>query len=96
MTERGFRRPPDVKAQTERDLARLQRRASGQSFWRSLGLLGGVGWPIVLLSTGGALLGRYLDARLASGIRLTLSLLTLGATLGSVLAWRGLREEGHR
>ena len=53
-----------------------------------------MGWPIVLLATGGALLGRTLDARFDTGIRFTLILLTVGTTLGSILAARSVREDG--
>ena len=60
MTERGpeppvaFRRP-DLRERTRHDLERFRRREPGHRFWRSLALVGSVGWPIVLLATGGAL-----------------------------------------
>lgn len=88
-----FRRA-DARERTERDLARLRRRAAGNHFWRSLALLGSVGWPIVLLTTGGALLGRYLDGRWGTGARFTLGLLVAGAAAGGVIAYRTLREAG--
>jgi ATP synthase protein I len=53
-----------------------------------LALVGSVGWPIVLLATGGALLGRYLDGRWGTGIRFTLALLTLGTAAGTFIAYR--------
>jgi cytochrome c biogenesis factor len=46
------------------------------------------------LATGGALLGRLLDARAGTGIRFTLMLLTLGTALGSWVAYRALRRNG--
>ncbi len=94
MPERddSFRRA-DARERTRRDLMRLRRREPGERFWRSLALVGSVGWPIVLLATGGALLGRYLDARFGSGIRFTLMLLTLGTALGCFLAYRTLGAE---
>jgi len=95
MAERGkpFRRD-DARERTRRDLDRLRNREPGGRFWRSLALIGSVGWPIVLLATGGALLGRYIDARLETGIRFTLMLLTLGTVVGSFIAYRALRGEG--
>lgn len=92
----GDRPPPrvDVPNRTGRDVARFRRRETSRTFWRSFALIGSVGWPIVLLSTGGALLGQYLDRRLHTGIRLTLTLVTVGAALGSAIAYRSLRE--HR
>lgn len=72
----------------ERDLKRYESRQSAvQSFWRSLGVLGAVGWPIVLLTAGGALLGHWLDTRWQTGVRLTLMLVALGALVGSLAAW---------
>lgn len=87
-------RRPDVRERTRRDIGRLARREPAGRFWHSLALIGSVGWPIVLLSTGGALLGRTLDARFDSGIRFTLTLLTLGSVVGSFIAYRTLRGGG--
>lgn len=72
-----------MRARTERDLARFKRRQRDGSFFRAIAVIGGVGWPIALLSIGGALLGRMLDRALFSGIRLTVVLLVLGAGLGT-------------
>ncbi len=47
----------------------------------------------MLLATGGALLGRYLDVRFGTGVRITLVLLTAGTTMGTAGAYRTLR--GH-
>lgn len=85
-------RRPNARDRTRRDLDRWNRREPAGRFWRSLALVGSVGWPIVLLSTGGALFGRYLDGRLDTGIRFTLMLLTLGTALGSIVAYRSVRE----
>lgn len=87
-------RRPDPRDRTRRDIERLKRREPGSRFWRSLGLVGSVGWPIVLLSTGGALLGRFVDARFATGIRFTLMLLTVGTVVGCIIAYRALRGGG--
>jgi len=87
-------RRPDPRERARRDLSRFRRRESGNRFWHSLSLIGTVGWPIVLLATGGALLGRHLDGRLHTGVHLTLILLTLGTALGCFAAYRSLREDG--
>lgn len=83
-----------TRERTRRDVARLERRSPASDFWRRLSVIGSVGWPIVLLSTGGALLGRQLDVRWGSGIRTTLVLLTLGTMLGSLMAFRSVWKEG--
>lgn len=88
-----FRRA-DARERARRDIDRLRRREPGNRFWRSLALVGSVGWPIVLLSTGGALLGRYLDGRCGTGIRLTLTLLAVGTAVGTFIAFRTLRGNG--
>jgi predicted F0F1-ATPase subunit len=89
----AFRRG-DPRERTRRDLERLGRRESGGRFWRSLALIGSVGWPIVLLATGGAMLGVHLDGRFGSGIRFTLMLLTLGTFVGTFIAYRTLKGDG--
>ena len=87
----GSRRS-DMRRALERDLSRHARREQGHhTFWQSLGVLGMVGWPIALASVGGALLGRYLDARFDTGVRFTLMLLTAGAMIGSYTAWQSLK-----
>jgi len=86
---------PDARRSFERDVGRLERREpSAASFWRSLSVLGTVGWSISLPAVAGAWLGHRLDVKLDSGVRFTLMLLVAGVMLGSVVAWRVVRE--HR
>ena len=88
-------RRPDARRSLERDVDRLERREPpGESFWRSLSVLGVVGWSIALPAALGAWLGHRLDLRFETGVRFTLMLLVVGVTLGSVVAWRIVRE--HR
>lgn len=94
MNEPGSQRGAGARERTRRDVERWQRRSGQRDFWRSLALVGSVGWPIVLLATGGALFGRWLDTRLGSGIRFSLMLLTLGAGLGTFVAFRTLKGDG--
>jgi ATP synthase protein I len=83
----GMRRP-DMRATLDRDLQRYSRRdPSSRSFWRSLGVLGAVGWPVAIATVGGALLGRWIDARLGTGLQFTLGLLAGGAVAGAGVAW---------
>lgn len=93
MSNSGPTRRPDLRAALESDAARLARREVGHtSFWRSLGVLGMVGWPIALLSVGGALFGQYLDSRWNTGVRFTLLLLMVGTGIGSFIAWKTLKQ----
>ena len=82
-------RRPDLRARLKRDLDRLEHRESGDaSFWRSLGVIGAVGWPIVIASVGGALAGRWMHAHWHTGFGLTALLVGAGAALGMVIVWR--------
>lgn len=83
----------DARRRLARDLSRLARRDdAGTAFWRSLSLVGTVGWTIAVPAAGGALLGHYLDGRLGTGIACTLALLGLGVVAGAAGAWRALAE----
>ncbi|HSB20580.1 MAG TPA: AtpZ/AtpI family protein [Anaeromyxobacteraceae bacterium] len=86
----------DARERTRRDVARLRQREAGvRRFWRSLALIGSVGWPIVLLAAGGALLGRQLDVRWGTGVRFSLMLLALGTASGTWIAFRALGRDGR-
>ena len=58
-----------------------------------LAAVGAVGWMVSLPAVLGALAGRWLDVRFASGIFWTLSLLVGGLFLGCATAWRHVRQE---
>ncbi len=80
-----------------RGVARRRRHqkaaAEGErSFFRSLGIIGGLGWMIVLPMLGGLGLGRWLDGRFGSGIMWTGALLLAGLGFGCRLAWRRIHH----
>jgi len=83
----------DLRRAVERDARRHARRErTNASFWRSLSVLGVVGWSIALPAAGGALLGWRLDRRFDSGVRFTLMLLFAGVILGAFVAWSAVRR----
>lgn len=85
---------PDPGRSLERDTRRLARREpSGASFWRSLSVLGTVGWSIAVPAAAGAWLGHQLDLHFDSGVRFTLMLLFVGVVAGSAVAWRAVRDQ---
>ena len=85
---RPFRRR-DPRASLKRDLNRLERREPGDaSFWRSVGVIGVVGWPIVIATVGVALAGRWLHAHWNTGFGLTALLVAAGAVLGMMIVWQ--------
>jgi ATP synthase protein I len=86
---------PDPRESLHRDVERLSRREpSAASFWRSLGVLGTVGWSIAVPAAVGAWVGHRLDLHWETGVRFTLMMLFGGVLLGSAIAWRVVRE--HR
>jgi ATP synthase protein I len=86
---------PDPRRSLDRDVDRYARRErAGEAFWRSLSVLGTVGWSIALPAAAGAWLGHRLDLRFDTGLRFTLMLLTAGVVIGSAVAWQVVRS--HR
>lgn len=81
-------RQRQMRRSIQRDMERYDTRESAsRSFWRSIGVLGSVGWPIVVMTVGGAFVGRWLDRAWGTGVRLTMILVFVGAMLGGSVAW---------
>ncbi|MBO0797522.1 MAG: AtpZ/AtpI family protein [Blastocatellia bacterium] len=78
----------EVRRQAER-----AGRSRYLSFWQGLGLIGAVGWMVVLPAVAGAFAGRWLDQRFEKGIFWTLSLLIIGLALGCFSAWRHVKGQ---
>ncbi len=86
-SDKGHR--PDPRERLHRDLSRYTGREIGNaSFWQSLGVIGVVGWPIVIATVGGALAGRWLHAQWNIGSWLTAVLVGVGAAIGIAIAWQ--------
>ena len=82
------RRRSDMRRSIRRDMRRYREREPAEgSFWRSLSVLGSVGWPIAMTMVAGAFLGRWLDRQWDTGVRLTLILVFVGVILGGSVAW---------
>jgi ATP synthase protein I len=91
-TERTRRLDP--REAVDRDRSRMARRdPRNRSFWRSLNVLGMVGWPIVIALVSGTFLGRYLDERYGTGIRFTLMLMMVGLLIGCYTAWKSIAQK---
>jgi ATP synthase protein I len=75
---------------------RLRARRQGRrGVWFGLGMFGLVGWAVALPTLTGVALGLWLDARFPSHVSWTLSLLLLGALLGSLNAWYWVKRESR-
>ena len=68
------------------------RRDRGESFWGYVGLIGAVGWSVVVPMVLGVLLGLWLDHKLG-GFTWTLSLMVFGLAVGCLNAWRTITRE---
>ncbi len=61
--------------------------------WFGLGLMGVVGWSVVVPTLLGAALGIWLDRNYPGGRSWTLALLVAGLTLGCLNAWHWVSKE---
>ncbi len=68
-------------------------RDSTQGLWFGLGMMGLVGWSIVVPTLLGAALGAFLDRHRPEGFSWTLSLLVAGLGLGCFNAWHWVIKE---
>lgn len=86
---------------TEEDARRLaaavEARRQRQDRWarqgpravlRNLGVVGSLGWLLVIPPLGGALLGRWLDRHFGAGVFWSATLIFVGAALGGALVWQ--------
>lgn len=66
-----------------------------QTLWSGLGMIGLIGWSVVVPTLLGATLGIWLDKNYPSSHSWTLALLMLGLTLGCVNAWHWIDKENQ-
>ncbi len=69
------------------------RRDGAPGVWSGLGMMGLVGWSVVVPTLLGAALGMWLDRRHDGMHSWTLALLVAGLTLGCVNAWHWVAKE---
>jgi len=68
-------------------------RNEKQGIWFGLGMMGIVGWTIVVPTLLGASLGVWLDKKYPETFSWTLSGLILGLFAGCLIAWRWINKE---
>ncbi len=71
---------------------KAQRHAT-QTVWSGLGMMGIVGWSVVVPTLLGAGLGLWIDEHYPGGHSWTLSLLAIGLGLGCFNAWHWIAKE---
>ena len=81
----------DVGAKAARKLK--ARSNSKQSVWLGLGMMGLIGWSVVVPTLLGAALGIWLDERYPGKHSWTLALLVAGLVIGCLNAWRWVANE---
>jgi ATP synthase protein I len=69
------------------------RRNSAQGVWFGLGMMGLIGWSVVVPTLLGAALGRWLDKHHPGKHVWTLALLVAGLAIGCLNAWHWVARE---
>lgn len=90
------RKNSDTFNQKVSDKARLKLNAQKkrkQSVWFGLGMIGLVGWSVVLPTLLGISLGIWLDHNYPESFSWTLMLLISGLFVGCVIAWKWVIKE---
>ena len=72
------------------------RRNSTQGVWLGLGMMGLIGWSVVVPTLLGAALGIWLDNRHPGKHSWTLALLVAGLAIGCLNAWRWVSKEDEQ
>src|SRR5665811_1896454 len=81
----------EVEAKAARKLK--ARRNSTQGVWFGLGMMGLIGWSVVVPTLLGAALGIWLDKQHPGQHSWTLALLVAGLCLGCLNAWRWVASQ---
>jgi ATP synthase protein I len=69
------------------------RGGNGQDVWFGLGMMGLIGWSVVVPTLLGAALGIWLDKHFPGGHSWTLALLVAGLAIGCANAWHWVAKE---
>ncbi|MBN1607421.1 MAG: AtpZ/AtpI family protein [Polyangiaceae bacterium] len=81
----------EVSAKTARKLR--ARRNSTPGVWFGLGMMGLIGWSVVVPTLLGAALGLWLDKHYSGKHAWTLALLVAGLAIGCLNAWHWVAKE---
>jgi ATP synthase protein I len=72
------------------------RRNAGQGVWFGFGMMGLIGWSVVIPTLLGAALGIWLDKHHAGKHTWTLALLVAGLMVGCMNAWHWVDKEDRK
>jgi ATP synthase protein I len=76
-----------------KEARKLKARRDPAQVWFGLGMMGLVGWSVVIPTLLGAALGRWLDTRHPGSHPWTLALLVAGLVIGCLNAWHWVAKE---
>ncbi|MFZ0490127.1 MAG: AtpZ/AtpI family protein [Salegentibacter sp.] len=80
-----------VGEKEERKLRSL--RENKRSVWFGLGMMGMVGWSVVVPALLGVITGLWLDKKFPQSFSWTLTLLVVGVFIGAIIAWYWVDKE---
>ena len=91
------KKAPTLAAQIGAKAARklTARRNATPDVWFGLGMMGLIGWSVVVPTLLGAAIGLWLDRRHPGTRSWTLALLVAGLAIGCVNAWHWVAKEGQ-
>jgi ATP synthase protein I len=93
-TKSGLKNEPTFAGEVGAKAARkVQARKSTQGVWFGLGMMGLIGWSVVVPTLLGAALGIWLDDRHPGKHPWTLALMVVGLTVGCLNAWHWVSKE---
>lgn len=80
-----------------REARMIRRQKEGlPSFWRSVAMVGAIGWSVALPTLIGVAAGTWIDHRWPSRFSWTLMLLFAGLALGCMDAWNRINREQEK
>ena len=83
-----------MRAVESREARMVRRKREGPAnVWHSVGLVGLIGWTVVLPMLAGIALGLWIDHRWPSRFSWTLMLLFAGLAAGCINAWSRIKRE---
>ena len=91
------KKAPTLAAQVgaKADRKRTARRHATPDVWFGLGMMGLIGWSVVVPTLLGAGIGLWLDRRHPGTRSWTLALLMAGLAIGCINAWHWVAREGR-
>ena len=93
-TSSRSRRPLSVRRSARKRRASSRRGVNaGQGVWFGLGMMGLIGWSVVIPTLLGAALGIWLDQHYPGTHAWTLALLMAGLAIGCLNAWHWVAKE---